>query len=142
METKRSYGSHSHTGRIIKSLLLFNPIRFSNVVEGYFFLTAKISQHIQARFRGYRIRKRYLEATKTAQYSDIDLEEDEFNFDEEVDLNMFDMDEAALESSWAPVNTPQTTRSQREELLPQQKVEVSDPVSIVCRPDDQRMLTL
>ena len=64
----------------------------------------------QAGFRGYRIRKRYLEATKTAQYSDIDMETEDFNFDEEVDLNMFDMDEAALDSSWVPTNIPQTAR--------------------------------
>lgn len=56
------------------------------------------------------MRKRYLKATKTAQYSDIDLETDDFNFDEEVDLNMFDVDEAALDSSWLPTNTPQTAR--------------------------------
>lgn len=67
-------------------------------------------KYLQARFRGYRIRKRYLEATKTAQYSDIDLEVDDFNFDEEVDLNMFDMDEAALDTSWLPTNPPQTSR--------------------------------
>ncbi|CAB3997465.1 Leucine-rich repeat and IQ domain-containing 1 [Paramuricea clavata] len=66
---------------------------------------------IQAKFRGYRMRRRYLEATQTAQYSNIDLETEDFNFDEEVDLNMFDMDEAALDSSWLPTNLPQTARN-------------------------------
>lgn len=70
----------------------------------------KFCLSFQSRFRGYRIRKRYLEATKTAQYSDVDLETEDFNFDEEVDLNMFDFDEAALDRSWLPSFSPQNAR--------------------------------
>ena len=49
---------------------------------------------------------------KSARYSDNDLETEDFDFDEEVDLNMFDMDEAALDRSWIPSNNnfPRTER--------------------------------
>ena len=53
------------------------------------------------------MRKRYLEATKFARYPGIDLGDEEFNFDEEVDLSMFDVDEDALDNNWTPTNSPQ-----------------------------------
>jgi hypothetical protein len=80
----------------------------ANVLQVIFLTFCIIA--FQARFRGHRIRKRYLEATRSAQYSHGDLETDDFNFDEEVDLDMFDIDEAALDSGWVPTNFPQTPR--------------------------------
>lgn len=60
----------------------------------------------QAHFRGQRVRRRLAEALKAAQFYDND-EEEEFDYDEEVDLAAFDFDETSLEQGWTPSETPQ-----------------------------------
>lgn len=60
----------------------------------------------QAHFRGQRVRRRLNEALRAAQFYD-DEEEEEFDYDEEVDLTAFDFDESALEQGWTPSETPQ-----------------------------------
>jgi len=61
---------------------------------------------IQAHFRGQRVRRRLNEALRAAQFYD-DEEEEEFDYDEEVDLTAFDFDESTLEQGWTPSETPQ-----------------------------------
>ncbi|XP_020620609.1 leucine-rich repeat and IQ domain-containing protein 1-like isoform X3 [Orbicella faveolata] len=61
---------------------------------------------IQAHFRGQRVRRRLNEALRAAQFYD-DEGEEEFDYDEEVDLTAFDFDESALEQGWTPSETPQ-----------------------------------
>ena len=60
----------------------------------------------QAHFRGQRVRRRLNEALRAAQFYD-DEGEEEFDYDEEVDLAAFDFDESALEQGWTPSETPQ-----------------------------------
>ncbi|XP_046844848.1 leucine-rich repeat and IQ domain-containing protein 1-like [Xenia sp. Carnegie-2017] len=82
---------------------------------------------IQANLRGYYMRKRYIEAMKTARYTDLDLENDDF--DEDVDLNMFDMDEADLENSWVPFDlAPGSGQNnwQSQSLKQQQQIKYRD----------------
>ena len=62
--------------------------------------------HKQAHFRGQRVRRRLNEALRAAQFYD-DEGEEEFDYDEEVDLTAFDFDESALEQGWTPSETPQ-----------------------------------
>lgn len=61
---------------------------------------------IQAHFRGQRVRRRLNEALRAAQFYDDD-EEEEFDYDEEVDLTAFEFDENVLEQGWTPSETPQ-----------------------------------
>ncbi|CAH3023297.1 unnamed protein product [Porites evermanni] len=61
---------------------------------------------IQAHFRGRRVRRRLAEALKAAQFYDGEEEED-FDYDEEVDLTAFEFDETVLEQGWTPSETPQ-----------------------------------
>ncbi|XP_078345883.1 leucine-rich repeat- and IQ domain-containing protein 1-like isoform X2 [Oculina patagonica] len=61
---------------------------------------------IQAHFRGQRVRRRLNEALRAAQFYD-NGEEEEFDYDEEVDLTAFDFDESFLEQGWTPSETPQ-----------------------------------
>nr|XP_058949966.1 leucine-rich repeat and IQ domain-containing protein 1-like [Pocillopora verrucosa] len=61
---------------------------------------------IQAHFRGQRVRRRLNEALRAAQFYD-DEGEEEFDYDEEVDLTAFDFDENVLEQGWTPSETPQ-----------------------------------
>ena len=35
------------------------------------------------------------------------MDEDDFDYDEEVDLGDFDLDESTLEHGWTPAKTPQ-----------------------------------
>jgi len=65
-----------------------------------------LSFHKQAHFRGQRVRRRLNEALRAAQFYD-DEGEEEFDYDEEVDLAAFDFDESALEQGWTPSETPQ-----------------------------------
>lgn len=46
------------------------------------------------------------EALKAAQFYDGEEEED-FDYDEEVDLTAFEFDETVLEQGWTPSETPQ-----------------------------------
>lgn len=46
------------------------------------------------------------EALKAAQFYDGEVEED-FDYDEEVDLTAFEFDETVLEQGWTPSETPQ-----------------------------------
>ena len=62
--------------------------------------------HQQAHFRGQRVRRRLNEALRAAQFYDEEGEE-EFDYDEEVDLTAFDFDESVLEQGWTPSETPQ-----------------------------------
>ncbi|XP_048585516.1 leucine-rich repeat and IQ domain-containing protein 1-like isoform X2 [Nematostella vectensis] len=63
---------------------------------------------IQAHYRGYRVRRRIAHALQTAQFTYVgDEEDDEFNYDEEVDLTAFDLDEGYLETGWTPTDMPQ-----------------------------------
>ncbi|XP_074605943.1 leucine-rich repeat- and IQ domain-containing protein 1-like isoform X2 [Acropora palmata] len=61
---------------------------------------------IQAHFRGQRVRRRLAEALRAAHFFDGD-DEEEFDYDEEVDLSAFDFDESTLEHGWTPSDTPQ-----------------------------------
>ncbi len=70
------------------------------------FLRLHLSIHQQAHFRGQRVRRRLNEALRAAQFYD-DGEEEEFDYDEEVDLTAFDFDESFLEQGWTPSETPQ-----------------------------------
>ncbi|XP_068673772.1 leucine-rich repeat and IQ domain-containing protein 1-like isoform X1 [Montipora foliosa] len=62
---------------------------------------------IQAHFRGQRVRRRLAEALRAAHFYDDGDEEEEFDYDEEVDLTAFDFDESTLEHGWTPSDTPQ-----------------------------------
>ena len=77
---------------------------------------------IQAHFRGQRVRRRLNEALRTAQFYD-DEGEEEFDYDEEVDLTAFDFDENVLEQGWTPSETPQ---------LPSRSVWLREESSYVC----------
>ena len=60
----------------------------------------------KAHFRGQRVRRRLSEALKAAQFYD-EKEDEDFDYDEEVDLTAFDFDESVLEQGWTPSDTPQ-----------------------------------
>jgi len=60
----------------------------------------------QAHFRGQRVRRRLAEALKAAQFYD-DGDDEDFDYEEEVDLTAFDFDETLLEQGWTPTDTPQ-----------------------------------
>ena len=77
---------------------------------------------IQAHFRGQRVRRRLNEALRAAQFYD-DEGEEEFDYDEEVDLTAFDFDENVLEQGWTPSETPQ---------LPSRSVWLREESSYVC----------
>ena len=77
---------------------------------------------IQAHFRGQRVRRRLNEALRAAQFYD-DEGEEEFDYDEEVDLTAFDFDENVLEQGWTPSETPQ---------LPSRSVWLHEESSYVC----------
>ena len=77
---------------------------------------------IQAHFRGQRVRRRLNEALRAAQFYDNEGEE-EFDYDEEVDLTAFDFDENVLEQGWTPSETPQ---------LPSRSVWLREESSYVC----------
>ena len=77
---------------------------------------------IQAHFRGQRVRRRLNEALRAAQFYD-DEGEEEFDYDEEVDLTAFDFDENVLEQGWTPSETPQ---------LPSRSVWLHKESSYVC----------
>eukprot|EP00118_Oscarella_pearsei_P000507 m.5124 g.5124 ORF g.5124 m.5124 type:complete len:784 (+) comp12156_c0_seq1:89-2440(+) len=59
---------------------------------------------LQANFRGYLLRKRLDDALAAARFEDDD---DDFNYDQEIDLTAFNFDEAILEEGWGPSATPQ-----------------------------------
>lgn len=61
---------------------------------------------LKAHFRGQRVRRRLAEALRAAHFFDGD-DEEEFDYDEEVDLSAFDFDESTLEHGWTPSDTPQ-----------------------------------
>ncbi|KAK3699172.1 hypothetical protein QZH41_011874 [Actinostola sp. cb2023] len=59
---------------------------------------------IQACYRGYRVRHILAQALQAVKYDSSD--DDDFNYDEEVDLSAFDFDAGFLEG-WTPTDTPQ-----------------------------------
>ena len=61
----------------------------------------------KAHFRGQRVRRRLAEALRAAHFYDDGDDEEEFDYDEEVDLTAFDFDESTLEHGWTPSDTPQ-----------------------------------
>ena len=71
----------------------------------------------KAHFRGRRVRRCLADALKAAQFYDGEEEED-FDYDEEVDLTAFEFDETVLEQGWTPSETPQLPSRQVSLFFP------------------------
>ena len=68
------------------------------------------SFHFQAHFRGYRVRRILFNALEGARKDfarsdDCDFDDDDFNYDQEVDLSAFEFKDDGHD--WRPNDTPQ-----------------------------------